>query len=107
MFKKFIYLEWKSFLRSASFGTNLAIKIVMGLFALYFIGCFIVMGFAIYPILENVGLNPLQTINKYLIYYLVGDLLIRYLIQKMPVVNIRPLLILPIKRNVYKRIASC
>jgi hypothetical protein len=100
MFKKFIYLEWKSFLRSASFGTNLAIKIVMGLFALYFIGCFIVMGFAIYPILEDVGLNPLQTVNKYLIYYLVGDLLIRYLIQKMPVVNIRPLLILPIKRNV-------
>jgi hypothetical protein len=100
MFKKFIYLEWKSFLRSASFGTNLAIKIVMGLFALYFIGCFILLGFAIYPMLESNGMNPLQTVNKYLIYYFTGDLLLRYLVQKMPVVNIRPLLILPIKRNV-------
>jgi hypothetical protein len=100
MFKKFIYLEWKSFLRSASFGTNLTIKIVMGLFALYFIGCFIVLGFAIYPILEDGGLNPLVTVNKFLIYYFAGDLLLRYLAQKMPVVNIRPLLIFPIRKNV-------
>jgi hypothetical protein len=41
----------------------------------------------------------LATVNKYLIYYLVGDLVIRYFFQKMPVTNIKPLLNLPIKRD--------
>jgi len=99
MFKHFILLEWKSFSRSASFGTNLVLKVFMGLMALYFVGLFLVLGFAIYPILEDSRLNPFSTVNKFLIYYFVLDLVIRYFIQKMPVMNIRPLLILPIKKN--------
>ena len=49
---------------------------------------------------EDMHLEPLAAVNKYLIYYLVGDLVVRYFFQKMPVTNIRPLLPLPIKRNV-------
>ncbi|WP_284650970.1 DUF5687 family protein [Flavobacterium terrisoli] len=99
MFKHFIKLEWKSFRRSASFGSNLALKIIMGLAALYFIGCFAILGTAVFFILKKEGLEPLVTINKYLIYYVLIDLIIRYFLQKMPVTNIRPLLILPIKRG--------
>ena len=99
MFKYFISLEWKSFLRSASFGTSLAIKILIGFFAAYFIVMFLLLGFALYPILKEYGLEPLQTVNKFLIYYFVLDLVIRFFLQKMPVLNIRPLLTLPIKRN--------
>ena len=100
MFKHFISLEWKAFARSASFGTNLALKIIMGLVALYFIACFTLFGSAIFFILKEEGLEPLATVNKYLIYYLVIDLVIRYFFQKMPVTNIKPLLNLPITRNV-------
>jgi len=99
MLKHFISLEWKSFFRSASFGTNMVLKVFMGLFALYFIAMFLLLGFGIYPILEDLGLNPFTTVNKFLIYYFVFDLVIRYFIQKMPVMNIRPLLSLPIKRS--------
>ncbi|RKS01112.1 DUF5687 family protein [Flavobacterium sp. 102] len=99
MFKHFIKLEWKSFLRSASFGSNLALKIIMGLAALYFIGCFAIMGTAVFFILKKEGFEPLVTINKYLIYYVLVDLIIRYFLQKMPVTNIKPLLVLPIKRS--------
>jgi Family of unknown function (DUF5687) len=99
MFKHFIRLEWKSFLRSASFGTSLAIKILMGFFAAYFIVMFLLLGFAIFPILKENGFEPLQTVNKFLIYYFVADLVMRFFLQKMPVMNIRPLLTLPIKRN--------
>ncbi len=99
MFKHFITLEWKSFLRSASFGTSLAIKILMGFFAAYFIVMFLLLGFAIFPILKENGFEPLQTVNKFLIYYFVADLVMRFFLQKMPVMNIRPLLTLPIKRN--------
>lgn len=99
MFKHFIRLEWKSFFRSASFGTNVVLKVFMGLIALCFISMFLLLGFVIYPILEASGLNPFTTVNKFLIYYFVMDLVIRYFLQKMPVMNIRPLLTLPIKRN--------
>ncbi len=99
MFKHFIMLEWKSFLRSASFGTNLILKIIMALAALYFIACFAILGTAVFFILKKEGMEPLQTINKFIIYYFAVDLLIRYFLQKMPVMNIRPLLTLPIKRS--------
>jgi hypothetical protein len=99
MFKHFIMLEWKSFLRSASFGTNLAMKIIMGLVAVYFLGCFAVLGTAVFFILKDKGFEPLQIINKFLIYYFVIDLVVRYFLQKMPVMNIRPLLTLPIKKG--------
>ncbi len=99
MFKHFIRLEWKSFFRSASFGTNVVLKVFMGLMALYFVAMFLLLGFGIYPILQESGLNPFTTVNKFLIYYFVVDLVLRYFLQKMPVMNIRPLLTLPIKRN--------
>ena len=99
MFKRFIKLEWKSFFRSASFGSNLALKILMGLGALYFIVCFAIMGTAVFFILKDEGYEPLETINKYIIYYVAIDLVIRYFLQKMPVMNIRPLLTLNIKKS--------
>lgn len=100
MFKHFITLEWKSFTRSASLGTNIAMKILMGLAALYFICVFTLAGVGVFFLLKNeANLEPLITVNKFIIYYLVGDLVIRYFFQKMPVMNIKPLLTLPIKRN--------
>jgi len=100
MFKHFINLEWKSFFRSASFATNLALKIVMGFMAIYFMVIFVAAGVIVFFLLkEEFHLEPLATVNKFLIYYLVGDLVIRYFFQKMPVTNIKPLLNLPIKRD--------
>lgn len=99
MFKHFISLERKSFLRSASFGTSVALKVVMGLGAVYFIAVFSLLGFGIYPILKDLKMDPLVTVNRFLIYYFLGHFVVRYFMQKMPVMNIRPLLTLPIKRN--------
>ena len=99
MFKYFIRLEWKSFFRSASFGTNVVLKVFMVLGALYFTVVFVALGLGIYPLLEDSGLSPFVTVNKFLIYYFVVHLVLRYFLQKMPVMNIRPLLTLPIKRN--------
>lgn len=99
MFKHFIFLEWKSFLRSASFGTNLAMKIIMGLVALYFMAAFVLFGVGAFYILKEGNLEPLSTVNSYMIYYLVLDLVVRFFFQKMPVTNIKPLLTLPIKKD--------
>lgn len=99
MLKQFIFLEWRSFTRAASFKANLAIKILMGLGALYMIGVFTALGIGLYYLLEDRGFEPLATVNKFLIFYLILDLLIRFFMQKLPVMNIRPLLSLNISKN--------
>ena len=99
MIKHFINLEWKSFFRSAAFQTNLVLKIFMALGALYFIGLFTLAGVGAYFGLEEAGYEPLQTLNKFMIYYVLFDLIIKYMLQKMPVVNIKPLLLLPFNKS--------
>ncbi|WP_274474193.1 DUF5687 family protein [Mangrovimonas aestuarii] len=100
MLKHFINLEWKSFFRSASFGSNLVIKIFMVLGMLYFIATFLFLGVgAFYLIQEQSTEDPLQVVNGILIYYVVVDLVIRYFLQKMPVMNIKPLMYLPLSKS--------
>ena len=50
-------------------------------------------------ITEKLKLNPLYTISKFIGYWFLIDLVIKYFFQKMPIVNIKPLLILPIKKG--------
>lgn len=100
MIKKFIYLEWKAFIRSASFGKNLAMKIILGLLMIYFSLIFIGMGVGAFYILKKMNLEPLVTVNRFLVYYFLFDLVIRLLLQSIPVLNIKPLLVLPFKKPV-------
>lgn len=101
MFRKLLSLEWKAFLRSKSFAGNVAIKVFMAIGAIYFTLVFLALGFFSFDMIKDSGLasDPLELISKYLIYYIVFDLVIRLFFQKIPVINIRPLLPLPVKRS--------
>jgi hypothetical protein len=100
MFKKFLWLEWKAFTRASSFATNVAIKVFMIIGALYFTAMFLALGVgSFYLIKEELNQDPLVVVSKFAIYYMVVDLMLRYFFQKIPVINIRPLLVLPIKRG--------
>ncbi|HET8737336.1 MAG TPA: DUF5687 family protein [Pricia sp.] len=100
MLRHFIRLQWKSFVRAASFKTNLVFKIFIGFMALYFIAIFLSMGVGAYYIIEKAGWgDPLQVVNQFMIYYLALDLALRYAMQKMPITNIKPLLYLPFKKS--------
>lgn len=98
MIAKFIYLEWKSFTRSASFASSLAMKILIGFLVLYFTLIFLAMGVGAFYVLKKMQLDPLMTVNKFLIYYVVIDLIVRLMLQAIPVMNIRPLLTMTFKR---------
>lgn len=99
MIKQFLKLEWKAFLRSSAFSSNLALKILMIFGALYFTVVFIGLGIGAYFMLEKAGFEPFPTLNKFIIYYLVFDLIIRFFFQKMPSLTIRPFLNQNIKKN--------
>lgn len=68
--------------------------------ALYFIVVFLALGVGSFFIIEDMELgDPLRVVNQFLIYYLLMDLYARYMFQKMPIMNIKPLLYMPFKKS--------
>ena len=101
MFKQFINLEVKAFFRSASVGKSIALKVFLGFLALYFLLSFLVLGLALYPLLieEFPNQKPIELVNDAVLFWLAIDLIFRFFMQSLPVMNIKPLLILPIPRK--------
>ncbi|RED48916.1 DUF5687 family protein [Seonamhaeicola aphaedonensis] len=101
MVKHFISLEWKSFFRSASFGKSLAIKIFMGFFASYLALIFASSGFLLMLYLERKQpeTDPFLFFNGLIFFWFLGDLLIRFFFQKLPVMTVKPFLTLPVNRG--------
>ncbi|MCC1483514.1 hypothetical protein J1C55_02830 [Winogradskyella sp. E313] len=101
MIKRFLSLEWKQYFRSSYWQKNIVINIFMVLFALYFVGLFLVMGFFLLPALKKLfpEQDPFILLNGYIFYWIIGDLLMRFFLQKLPVMSVKPLLTLPIKRS--------
>ncbi|VAV86342.1 FIG00651924: hypothetical protein, partial [hydrothermal vent metagenome] len=102
MIKRFISLEWKQFKRASYFQKGLAIKILLFLAVIYFGGIAIFMGGLMFFILKKTmpDIDPIVTVNNFLVYWVLGNLAIRFFMQQLPVMNIKPLMIIPIKRNV-------
>ncbi len=101
MIKHFINLEWKQYFRSSYWQKSIVINILMVFFALYFVGMFIFLGAFLYKIVGKLapGQDPFTVVNSYIFYWIIGDLLMRFFLQKLPVMSVKPLLTLPIKRS--------
>lgn len=99
MIKQLLILQWKSFFRSASLNSNIVFKILMIFAALYFSVIFIGAGIGLYFILKENGMNPITTVNSYIAFYFVADLVIRFFFQNMPTLQIKPLLTQNISKN--------
>lgn len=102
MIKRFLSLEWKQFTRASYFQKGLAIKILMFFAVLYFGGMAIFMGGVMFFILKKTipEADPIETVNNFMIYWVLVNLVIRFFMQQLPVMNIKPLMIIPIKRNI-------
>lgn len=98
MIKNFLKLEWKSFFRSASFGKSIGVKIVMGFFALYFMAMFLIGGLVMDNILKELypNLDVFVAFNGFVFFWILGDLVV-FFFHKLPVMNVKPLLVLPVK----------
>lgn len=79
----------------------MVINILMVFFALYFVVIFIGLGFGLLFFLKKLfpEQDPFTMANNYLFYWIIGDLLMRFFLQKLPVMSVKPLLTLPIKRS--------
>jgi len=101
MFKQFTSLQWKSFFRSSNFGKSLAIKILMGFFGVMMLVYLVLAGSGTYIILRKIfpDQNPMWMISQYFIYWVLIELFLRYFMQKLPVMDIKPFLTTPVKKS--------
>jgi hypothetical protein len=69
--------------------------------ALYFVAMFLIMGVALYPLLKKMypDDDPFIIANGFVFFWFLGDLFIRFFFQKLPVMSVKPLLTMPIKRS--------
>jgi len=101
MFFRLLKLDWKSFIRSASFGKGVAVKLFLAFMALYFFVCFLALGFGLYFVMEKEfrSETPIIAVNNFLLLWFCFEFVIRFLLQNLPVLNIKPLLVQRISRN--------
>jgi len=101
MIKRLLSLEWKQFTRSSYWQKSLLLNIFLAFFALYFVGMFLGAGLLMYDALQEFYPNqdPLLVFNSFLFFWILGDLFVRFFFQKLPVMNVKPLLKLPISRS--------
>lgn len=97
----FFTLERKQFFRSSYWQKSLAINILLVFLALYFIVIFLALGLGLFTILEEQfpDKDPFIMVNGFLFYWFLTDLIMRFFFQKLPMMHVKPLLTLPIKKS--------
>ena len=99
MFKMFLKLNWKEFNRSKSLGGKTVAKVFKWFGIVYVAILSLAWGIILsWPKEEDV-MAPFLYINKQLIYGLVYLVVMRYFIQSLPVLNIKPLLLTPLLKK--------
>jgi len=73
----------------------------MGFFALWTLLSVLISGAALYPLLKKVApeVDPLLMVNRFLLYWILAELCIRYFMQKLPVMDIKPFLTIPVQKK--------
>jgi len=94
--------NWLKTFRARGFYKNLAVNILLGFVALYFMAIFFALGLFLHEMLQGSATTdktPLQIFNGITLYILFAGLAIRYFMQQLATINIQTYQILPIKRT--------
>ncbi|MEO6522610.1 MAG: DUF5687 family protein [Mucilaginibacter sp.] len=108
MTTSFIQHEFKAFWRSKNTGKAIAVRVILGLFILYFAACIGFVAYHLDNILKKTSDEPNTVIalGGLMFYYYIFDLLMRFQLQELPTLRVQPYLHLPIKKNTLIRYLS-
>jgi hypothetical protein len=98
----FLTHAWKKLRRGTFFGQNLAIQILLGFVGLYFLLLFGLVGFLLPNLLEDSSLTGDSLQQKFanlILYWTLGDVLLRYFLENLNVIESRHYLLHPIRKS--------
>ena len=101
MITHFFNLEWKQYFRSSYWQKSIGIKILLGFFGLIMLAYMLLIGFFLFKGVQKIfpDQDPFLIVNSFLFFWILGDLIMRFFLQKLPIITVKPLLTLPIKRS--------
>jgi len=101
MLLKLLGHEWKALRRSSFWTQSLIQSIALAIFGLYFILMALGIGFAAGSLLEKIypDSNVVAKFTSYFVLYLLVDLIMRFMLQKYPSMNLNHYLTLNIKKS--------
>jgi hypothetical protein len=93
--------QWKAFWRSRSAGKNLAAQIFIGFIVVYLLGSALFLGMSFQYFLPKLfpGQNIISIFCGLILYYFLVDILMRFLMQELPVLSVQPYLGQNIRRR--------
>lgn len=93
--------QWKAFWRSKNSGKSITIRIVMAVLILYLFANLVLLSFFLDKILGSVfpNLDVVPAFTGCLLYYFLLDILMRFQLQELPTLSVKPYLNLDIKRR--------
>jgi len=101
MVRYFLKHQWAQFRRSSAYERELSFTIFIWFIALFVMLSLLSLSYALPKVIHEIpGVSdPIVFVNKALVYYFMGELLMRYFLQKVPALDIQPYLSLPISRQ--------
>lgn len=101
MVLSFLQHQWKAFWRSKNTGKSIAVRVVMAFLLLYLFLNVLVVAFFLDEILDELfpSERVIDAFNGILLYYFFFDLLMRFQLQELPTLSVRPYLTLRVTRN--------
>ncbi len=101
IFKHFINHQIKESLRSSIWQKQLVLNIIIGIFMLIMLAYLVFLGLFIDKIIAGMfpEKDPVIVFNGMILYYLAIELIVRFFMQSLPVLNIESYLQLPIKKS--------
>ncbi|MEJ6981085.1 DUF5687 family protein [Pedobacter sp. P351] len=101
MNKAFLQHQWLAFWRSKNTGKSIIVSILLALTMLYLFANLLIASFFLDKILDKVfpERSMMDAFNGLLLYYFLFDLLMRFQLQELPTLSVKPYLNLPISRN--------
>ncbi len=105
MFFKLLKNDWLALRRSSMWTQSVIQNMFLGFFALYLILQFTALGFLGGELIREYfpEENPVTVTNRFLIYYFLSDLLMRFFLQKYPSLQLQPYLTMNIKKRLLSR----
>lgn len=99
--KWFLSHQIKEMARSSFWQRQIVINIIIGIFLLLLLAELVMLGFFIDKILDGIfpDEDPILLFNGIVLYYFALELLIRFFMQSLPVLNLETYLTLPVRKS--------
>lgn len=101
MNRTFLWLQWLSFWRSKNTGKSIVVSILLGLSLLYLFANLLIASFFLDKLLGRFLPDKavINAFNGLLLYYFLFDLLMRFQLQSLPTLAVKPYLSLPVRKK--------